>query len=39
LGVPAETDERDTPPAKIAPTRNATIAVSERVTTVKRRGI
>jgi hypothetical protein len=33
----ADMAERPTPPAKIAPTRNATTAVSATVMTVKRR--
>src|SRR2546428_5071147 len=35
-GAPADTAERATPPAKIAPTRNATTAVNTTVTMVKR---
>src|SRR4051812_33459534 len=35
-GAPADTAERATPPATIAPTRNATNAVSTTVTMVKR---
>jgi hypothetical protein len=38
-GVPADTADRTTPPARMAPTRNATTAVSASVTTVKRRDI
>src|SRR6266850_2099771 len=36
---PAEMADRDTPPATIAPTRKATMAVSATVTSVKRRDI
>jgi hypothetical protein len=36
VGAPADTDDRATPPAKIAPTRKATVAVRMSVTTVKR---
>ena len=36
---PAATEERETPPAKIAPTRKATRAVNPTVTSVKRRDI
>src|SRR5439155_25507539 len=38
-GAPAETAERATPPATIAPIRKATTAVSATVTSVKRRDI
>jgi hypothetical protein len=37
--APADTADRTTPPATMAPTRTATTAVSASVTTVKRRDI
>jgi hypothetical protein len=38
-GAPAVIADRETPPATMAPTRNATKAVSATVTTVNRRDI